>query len=223
MTSRAFLLALCALALPLVPAASAEAPAAPGGMKILFEDNFESGIDHWEMTDAKAWSVAEVEGGHALALTGSSAYEPEVRSPKNIAWVKDVKAGTFTLDVDMKQTGREYGHRDLCIFFGKQDATHFYYVHMATKADDHANSIFLVNGAPRVSIAKERTDGTDWGTGWHHVRVKRDIESGRIEVYFDNMEKPIMIAEDKTFVEGSFGLGSFDDVGQYDEFKVWGK
>lgn len=197
-------------------------PAAPA-KPIVFQDDFESGLARWDMTDPKAWKVETVEEGHALALTASSEYEPAVRSPKSIAWAKDFSVGDFELEIKLKQTGREYGHRDLCLFFGKQDASHFYYVHLASVADDHANSIFLVNGAPRVSIAKERTDGTKWTNGWHTVRLKRDTTSGRIEVYFDDMETPVMIAEDKTFGPGAIGLGSFDDVGQFDDLKVWGK
>ena len=62
----------------------------------------------------------------------------------------------------MRSTQEVYGHQDLCLFFGYQDASHFYYVHLGREADAHANSIFLVNGEPRVSIAQKRTDGTNW-------------------------------------------------------------
>jgi len=123
----------------------------------------------------------------------------------------------------MKQTGKEYGHRDMCIFFGYQDPAHFYYVHIATKADAHANSIFIVNGQPRVSIATDRTDGTDWGTGYHDVRIVRNCTTGAIEVYYDDMDKPIMRAQDKTFKTGRLGIGSFDDTGNTDDVLVWGR
>ena len=128
----------------------------------------------------------------------------------------------FVLDVDARQTGREYGHRDLCFFFGYQDPSHFYYVHLATKADDHANSIFLVNGAPRVSIAQKRTNGTDWKEGYHHIRIARDTEAGTIKVYFNNMDEPVMETIDKTFLNGTIGVGSFDDTGNFDNFKIHG-
>ena len=32
-----------------------------------------------------------------------------------------------------------------------------------------------------------------------------------------------MEAEDKTFLKGEIGFGSFDDVGLFDDIKVWGK
>ncbi len=189
-----------------------------------FSDDFESGLARWEMTDAKAWEIVELDGGgHALGLLGASDYTPPVRSPLNIALVKESTFDSFELTVKMKQTGREYGHRDLCLFFGYQDPSHFYYVHLASKADEHANSIFLVNGLPRATIAETRTDGTMWDDAFHTVKVTRDSASGRIEVFFDDMSKPVMTATDKTFGAGRVGVGSFDDVGQFDDFRVIAK
>ncbi len=187
---------------------------------VFFED-FENGITRWEMTDAKAWQVAEDPAGNkVLALTGSSEYAPPHRSPLNIALTKGFEFGSFEMTVRLKQTGREYGHRDLCLFFNYQDPAHFYYLHLATKADDHANSIFIVNDAPRLSIAETRTNGTAWDDKFHTVKIRRDIDSGKIEVFFDDMEKPVMTATDKNFTKGRIGVGSFDDVGEFDDIRV---
>jgi hypothetical protein len=193
-------------------------PAAHGGEA--FKDDFEEGLDKWSFTDAKAWQITDEDGDHVLELLGNSQYQPKVRSPLNIAWARDVNVGSFEMTVKVKQTGKEYGHRDMCFFFGKQDDEHFYYVHLATKADDHANSIFLVNGEPRVSIARKRTDGTIWDDQYHTVKITRDIESGAIAVYFDDMEEPCMYTEDTTFTSGTVGLGSFDDQGCFAEIDV---
>jgi len=200
------------------------ASAAPEGYALVFEDDFGKGLDRWEFTDPKAWKIVEEEGNSVLALVRPSRYEPSVRSPKSIAWIKGLDVGDFVLEVDAKQTGREYGHRDLCFFFCKQDESHFYYVHLATAADDYANSVFLVNGAPRVSIAKERTSGTDWGSNvWRKIRIRRTVADGHIEVFFDDMDTPVMIAEDTTFTSGPIGLGSFDDIGRFDNLRIWAR
>ena len=161
-------------------------------------------------------------GNQVYSLHDKSQYKPPVRSPLNIARAEGVKVSDFVLQARMKQTGKEYGHRDMCLFFGYQDPSHFYYVHIATKADAHANSIFLVNGEPRVSIAQERTDGTDWKTGYHDVRIVRDVSAGTIEVFFDDMDTPIMRTVDKTFGAGEVGFGSFDDTGNIDNVILWG-
>ena len=188
----------------------------------LYETDFSEGHGDWEFTDAEVWAMGEEGGVHYLELLRNTpTYEPEVRSPRNIAWLKAPVAGSFVLDVQARYTGRAYGHADLCFFFGKQDPSHFYYVHIATEADPHANSIFLVNGEPRVSIAAETTDGTDWTDGWHNIRIVRDVESGLIEVYFDDMDTPIMRAEDTTHGAGNIGVGSFDDAGQFTNIRLY--
>ena len=191
------------------------------GMPLVFSEDFEGGAERWMQTDAKAWQIAEEGRNHVYSQFQKSDYEPPVRSPLNMALVKDLEVTDFVLQAKMEQTGKEYGHRDMCIFFGYQDPAHFYYVHIATKADPHANSIFIVDGKPRVSIVTERTDGTDWGTGYHDVRIVRNCETGAIEVYFDDMDKPIMKARDDTFKTGQVGFGSFDDTGKIDDVCVW--
>ncbi|MFP4499924.1 MAG: hypothetical protein ACLFTT_02895 [Candidatus Hydrogenedentota bacterium] len=213
-----------AVGLLLGSVAAAEDEDSGQGMPLVFADDFEAGTGDWIMTDDAAWKVKEADDSQVLALVAPSRYKPPVRSPLSIAWA-DVNVGDFVFEVKARQTGREYGHRDLCFFFGRQDADKFYYVHLATKADPHANSIFLVNEEPRVSIAEERTDGTDWGdTGsWHTIRIVRDTDSGRIAVYFDDLESPVMVAHDKHFTSGPIGLGSFDDTGYFDDVKVWGE
>ncbi len=95
-------------------------------------------------------------------------------------------------------------------------------MHLALKADPHAHSIFAVDGKPRVSIAKERTKGLVWGEKWHDVRIVRKVDGGTIEVYFDDMDKPIMTTIDKRFAWGRIGVGSFDDTGHYDDITIRG-
>ena len=199
-------------------------PAEFAGMPLVFHDDFEDGRANWVATDENAWELTEDDGDTVFSLVRGSQYEPPYRSPLNIARVRDVVVTDFVLDAEMKQTGKDYGHRDMCIFFGYQDPAHFYYVHIATKADSSANSIFIVDAAERTSIASERTDGTDWGRDeYHKVRVTRNIESGDIAVYYDDMDKPIMKACDKTFLWGTVGFGSFDDTGNIDNVCLWGK
>ena len=102
-----------ALAAALIGVAATQA-AEPG-----MADDFNAGLAQWECTDANAWEIVEEsDGNKALGLVGASKYSPPVRSPLNIALLKGRKFGSFEMTVKMKQTGREYGHRDLCLFFG---------------------------------------------------------------------------------------------------------
>ena len=208
-------------------AAEVAAPAPPEGQALLAEVTFPDAkaLGLFAFTDPAAWRFGfSDKDGKYIEHFQKSKYKYPVRSPFNIALLKERKFGSFTMDMEVQQTGRDYGHRDLCFFFGAQDPSHFYYVHIATKSDPHAHNIMLVNGSPRVSISESATKGHDWGKDqWHHIRIVRDIESGKIEVFADAMDKPIMTATDKTFGAGWVGFGSFDDTGRVRAIRVYGE
>jgi hypothetical protein len=194
----------------------------PAGLPVLFEDDFTKGADRWKPTDAKAWKVIDTKEGKAYSQFRQSDYKPKHRSPFNYSLVKDLVVGDFVLEAKVQSTVKDYGHRDMCLFFGWQSPEKFYYAHLAKKADDHANQIFLVNGAPRKKISKTTTAGTNWTDGWHHVKVVRKVKNGSIEVYFDDLTKPAMTAVDRTFVWGQVGVGSFDDTGNWRDVRLSG-
>lgn len=192
---------------------------------LLYSNDFEEGqaTTDFEFSDPKAWRVAGDDTNAYLELFEQSEYEARVRSPFSIAVLKSVRVGSFVLEADLKQTGREYGHRDMCLFFAMKDPTNFYYVHMAAVADPNAHNIFLVNDEPRRNIAERTTGGVEWGDGWHRVRLERSAEAGTIRVFFDDMETPIMEATDLHFDGGYVGFGSFDDTGLVDNIRLWGE
>lgn len=200
-------------------------PQSMQGLPLLFHENFQAGnSQHWEPTDDTAWKIIKQGDNKAFSLTKKrSKYEPPVRSPYNRALLKNISVSDFIFDVKFQSTIPDYGHRDLCLFFGYQDNAHFYYVHFGKKTDDHANQIFIVNDKPRTKISTKTTPGTNWDDEWHHARVVRDTETGSIKIYFDNMQEPIMTATDKTFLTGRVGIGSFDDTGNFDEILLFGK
>lgn len=219
-------LASTAIALSLVaaPVGDPFPPAIPDGWKLVAEEHFDSpaSLDRLQRSDPEAWRHSANGSSLALELARQSRYQPPVRSPVNIALLSAPALGDFILEADLLQTGREYGHRDMCVFFGARDRSHFYYVHLATAADDHAHNIFLVDGAPRRKIATRTTPGVKWGQEvWHRVRLERRASTGLIRVWFDDMTQPVMEAQDKTFADGLVGFGSFDDTGKVDNVRIW--
>jgi hypothetical protein len=207
------------------PAPPTPATAGPDALRLLYEQSFQepSSIRDFVFSDSMAWKRSSDEDGPALELSAQSHYEPPVRSPVNIALLADRVFGDFRLECEVRQTGREYGHRDFCLFFGFQNPTNFYYAHVASAADDHAHNLFVVNNAPRTKIAKETTLGVNWGTNaWHKIRLERKLADGAIRVFFDDLSKPIMVAEDRTFGAGYVGFGSFDDTGRVRNIRISG-
>jgi hypothetical protein len=201
-------------------------------LPVLHADNFERGMDRWKTRDAdgadSSFAIAELEGPggaktHVLRALGTSKFEPKFRSPPNFALLDDLVVGDFEITAKVQSTNVDAGpHRDMCIFWGYQDPTHFYYVHFGAAADPHACQIFVVDDAPRLAITTKEAKGTPWTTGWHDVKVVRRVADGTIEVYFDDMNEPFMAAKDARFAWGQVGLGTFDDNGNWDDFELRG-
>ncbi|WP_404306743.1 hypothetical protein [Neorhodopirellula lusitana] len=195
--------------------ASAESP-----YPVVFEEDFENGIERWEIVDPKSWAIQEHGLGKSLAITQrESDYKPKVRSPLHIALIKGVELESFVLTFKVKSTKNTGNHRDCCVFFNYQDPTHFYYVHTGAKPDPHSGQIFIVNDAPRTALTENET-GVPWTDDWHDVKVVRDFDHGSIDIFFDDMTTPILSTHDKTFGKGRIGLGSFDDMDAFDQIEL---
>jgi hypothetical protein len=142
-----------------------------------------------------------------------------VRSPGHVALVKDLELGNFDITFKVRSTKDTGNHRDCCVFFGFQDPKHFYYVHLGAKPDPHSGQIMIVNDAPRLALTENKAL-TPWDDQWHTVRLERDVDAGSIKVYFDDMLEPHMEINDKTFGAGRVGIGSFDDLNEFDDVVI---
>jgi hypothetical protein len=218
------------------PAAGA-ASSAVNNMPLLLDENFSQGADRWQPASPEAWKIIDLEGGgkafSSFKVVDLTKKLPH-RSPWDVALLKDITVAGFVLEVKMRETAREYPHRDACLLFGYQDPSHFYYVHFApVTGDPHADQVFIVNDADRKAITDKdhESTGVKWGekTKWHRLRIVRNVESGLIEAYFHeddspftDSDKPLMTAHDKTFTWGRIGVGTFDDTCDIAEVKLWG-
>jgi len=193
------------------------------GMRLVFSEDFENGRDRWETTDDASWNLHEESGNKSFGLNKrKSAYEPKVRSPHNIALIKDVEASDFVLTFKVRSTKDTGNHRDCCAFFCHQDPEHFYYVHLGAKPDPASGQIMIVNAQPRRPLTDNKSE-VPWDDNWHTVKVVRDSTAGTIAVYFDDMQKPHLTATDKTFGKGRIGIGSFDDMNDFDDVRLYVK
>jgi hypothetical protein len=208
------------------PLLAAPPAGVPEKYSLLYEQDVatEAGMKDFTFTDPAAWKFAPDATTPAMWLFKQSEYKPPHRSPFNFALIGGKKFGNAVVEARMCQDGMEYPHRDMVVVFGYQNPAQFYYVHIASAKDDHANNIFIVNKADRTKISKTANDGNKWGAvdAWHTVRVERTVGDGAIKIYFDDLKTPIMTAEDKTFGPGWVGFGSFDDTGKVAKVKVWG-
>jgi hypothetical protein len=186
----------------------------------LFREDFEQGHQRWEILDPDTWKHSESEGNHSLEITErDSKYAPPHRSPLHIALIKDLEASDFEIRFRVRSTKDTGNHRDCCVFFNYRDDRHFYYVHLGALPDPHSGQIMIVNDAPRLALT-ENKNPVAWDDAWHQVRLVRKSSDGLIAIYFDDMDKPLMEVNDKTFSGGRIGIGSFDDMNAFDDIVV---
>jgi len=192
-------------------------------LPLVFEDDFSQGADRWEPTDPAAWTLGK-DGERAIWGLNKriSSYEPKVRSPHNVSLVKDLEISDTVITFQVKSTLDTGNHRDCCVFFNWRDPDHFYYVHLGAKPDPHSGQIMIVDGAPRRALTENATR-VPWDDQWHTVKLVRDVASGRIAVYFDDLETPLMETTDTTFTAGRVGIGSFDDMNDFTAVRIHGR
>lgn len=196
---------------------------APATWPLVVDLDFTSAeqLTHFAFSDDAGWRWSEAEG--ALELHARCDYAPPHRSPHGIALLSAWELGAFDIEFEVRQSGREYGHRDLCFFTGFQGPASYYYTHLATTPDDHANNVFVVDEAPRVRLCEVPAEGTQWGDdgSWHTVRLERRLDPPRFSVYFDGGAEPVLETEDARFARGRVGFGSFDDTGLLRSLRIW--
>lgn len=192
--------------------------ARPATGKVNFYDNFSSGkLDAWQFPYPEDWVIREDGPLHYLHMLRSR--EPLVpRRPQQFALLKGNNVGSFTLTTRVRREGRS-----MLITFNYVDSLHFYYTHLSmdrgTKQPVH-NGIFLVNGGERFRIAGTEAAPALPDTHWHTVRVVRDVVSGTIKVFVDKDLQPRFAVVDKTLKCGRVGLGSFDETGDFTDFRL---
>lgn len=178
--------------------------------------------EKWSFTDKEAWKWKGKGADTELVLKKQSQFKPKVRSPFNLAWFEGGDWESFTLTAEVRLDLFNQGNNDVCIAFGKESDTRFYYAHLGEKADAVHLQLHVVNDADRKSITQKGAKVLPWEPGkWHKVKVERDTATGTIRVWFDGTE--ILSATDKTLGKGAIGLGSFDDLGSFRKVEIISK
>ncbi len=193
-------------------------------LDLVVHEDFESSLSHGTVrfSDPAAWSLIETEDSTSLAQHKQSVYKPPHRSPINIGLLPYKTEGSFVLEADLMQTGREYAHRDMCIFFCFERKERFGYAHISQGADGVAHHILVVDDSDREPITSRRNKGVDWGKdAWHRVRVVFHATTKRMEVFFDDMQDPVLVSNEIPLSGGYLGFGTFDDVGRVDNVSLW--
>jgi len=185
---------------------------------IEFHTDFEGGdLSNWQFPYPEDWVVLAEGPNHYLHMKRNR--EPGVpRRPLQFARLKKANVGSFALQTRVRREGTS-----MIIVFNYVDTLHFYYAHLSADrgtAQPVHNGIFIVNGEPRKRLAGTEADPALPDRDWHTVRVRRDVQSGSIEVFVDDRKVPLFSVIDRTFTCGEIGIGSFDETGDFDDIRL---
>jgi len=190
---------------------------------VTFKDKFKEGIKRgWLPKTPEKWELVQEGKNGFYRLKEPGDYSDGVMRPAEYSLVGHVVYTDFKFKCKLRcDAPIERRYRDVVVIFGYQDDTHFYYVHFSNINDDLHNGIMLVNGDHRRKLNMDMEEPTLTDLEFHKVSVKRKVKTGDIEVHLDG--KLVMKAQDATFTEGKVGIGSFDDIGSFDNVWVKGR
>lgn len=186
--------------------------------KLRFHCDFSpSELSEWRFPHVEDWA-SKINNGHYYMHMLRPRNPGVPRRPLQFALLKDVNVGSFNLKVKVRRAGRS-----MIIVFNYVDTLHFYYAHLSRdtgRIQPVHNGIFIVDGGPRRRIAGLDAQPALPNTRWHTIRIVRDVETGLIQVYSDVQKEPLFSVVDHHFTCGQIGLGSFDEKGDFMNFRL---
>lgn len=182
-------------------------------------DAFQGKWAGWEPLASGHWETVCTNNSMVLHLAQNAPQRPPVRRPgMYILSPAGVVSNVVISSKVLTLRPPEVKNRDVCIFFGCQDDTHFYYAHICSSSDDRAHNVIMrVDGDSRTRINLETLPEPLLKDGWQTVSVQH-VASGEIKVWVDGQLN--MTAQDTTYPSGRVGLGSFDDIAMFDDFSI---
>jgi hypothetical protein len=181
--------------------------------------SFDEGTEGWILPLPKDWALIDSGGGKALRLAKDGPIGSP-RRPVKFALYEPACVADFELEVKVRR--RE---KSLIVVFGYQDRSHFYYAHISSDDGSHSvhNGLFKVYGGSRYRFAGFGSAPALPDTDWHRIRIVRAVAAGTIAVFVDDDSEPRFEAIDPSFRFGRVGLGSFNETGDFDDFRLRGE
>ena len=166
------------------------------------------------------WETGEVDGRQCLILDKTGEQKLPVRRPGEYALLKsDRPIHEFTIEAATLEPDSKK-NRDVCLIFGYQDDTHFYYAHVSSNSDNKFHNIIMrVDGDSRVRINKEQDPEPRLSNGWMSMTVHHSI-NGEIKVFVGDSKTPLLTAKDTTYPVGQIGFGAFDDRAAFATLRI---
>ena len=172
----------------------------------------------WTVQSASDWAVEN----NALRLKVSA--EPpagQPRRPTKFALLESKPYSKVTVDVEVKRNARS-----VIVVYAWQDDVHYNYAHISSDAaatQNVHNGMFHIFGGERARISSLDGPASLTTQDWTPVKLVYDGESGRCYVEVNGKRNPSLEAVDLSLRWGRVGLGSFNETGDFRNFRVTGE
>lgn len=206
-------------------------PERPASVQV--EETFQlSEAENWLFRTPGMWRIADESGKRYLQMAEPPGRPmlPGVRRPQEYAVYTPYEFRSFSMSCFVRvDRDPQVGARDACIIFGRQDDTHFYYVHLAGVSDGAHNTVMRVDGPTRKRLMPDTYTPKPVmvDRAWHKVDVLRDCDTGRIQIFVDAYDpataRPYFEITDKTYEWGHLAIGSFDDHASFARILIEGE
>jgi len=183
-------------------------------------------LGHWDpLTDSK-WAF---EGDQVILTEAGTNPGPPRRPFEYAVMTQGPELGSLRYRAEVRiDEPVSVSNRDVILIWNYQSPTRYYYAHLSQDNTIYPhNGIFVVNDADRLRI-DDQWNGSVGAppairdADWHDVRLDYDATTGRIAVFVDGSDTPLITATDTTFSGGRVGFGSFDNYGRVRDVVVAG-
>lgn len=189
-----------------------------------FRTDFSDGLGPWQKSPSGNWEIITDGDNKVAGLTEAGVQPGGVRRPTGFLLLPQFNWTNYALNLRTKTLEpASTVQRDVVLIFGYVDSTHFYYTHISSDSDDKFHNIIMkVDGSNRSTIDQQQLPEARLTDDWHDLRVEHDA-NGLIRVFVDDMNTPLMTAEDSSYPAGSVGFGCFDDRALFDDVQITGE
>ena len=185
---------------------------------ITFADNSEPVTEFEFFPEATIWKQ---EGSQLTLPKQAKRKKPKVRRPASYALIPG-EWTDFELTLEAKSLRpTTFKGRDICVIFGFQNDEEFYYAHLSNDSNAKVHNVMMLVGKEdRKTIQSPKKPTPTLEEEWHTFKIVRQGDS--ITVYADDMNSPLMTANDATYGSGRIAVGTFDDPAMFRNIYIKG-
>ena len=203
-----------------------ESVKAPAGYKIVVKESFghERALKLFEIYPSGQWLIAKKgHPGKTLKYIADHKITIENVCPVTKAILRTDNFGSFILEFDVEQSGRDYDCRDFSVIFNFKDEENYDFIHFASIADEVTHGIFTFDSGKLTMLTKEASaQPISWGVlQWHSVRIEAGVENDKVRVFFNN--KLLWELDNFKEISGRIGFGAPDGAAKIDNLRIWAK